>query len=548
MNGEAVTDAKPRRAVVIVTVVMLVAALAFEGLRPLADLDVWWHIRLGEVMVQTSSLAPSDVFSYTRFGTAWPWKDWGTALLLYGTWSLGGVTALVLLKGSMLVGTGALQWMQVKRERGVPLPVASLVVAVCMGAASFRFSERGATVSLVLVAAIMLLIDRHRAGKKGLVWIVPLVVLNANIHRGVLFVPVMLGALAGVELLEAKVLGREREWKRSMLVAVLGGLGILVTPFGIRIITTTIELMGQHSPLITEWAPVEYELVKRLSPATLVLIPFVALGGALRAWKSRDPWDAVVVVLALGLGLQSIRHLPYIALLAAGPAASGWAAVGKDVWKGRLSTLLSIAPALGALLYLAGRPLPPPSFGLAPAHYPEKGVAFIQSEGLQGPMFNEFGYGGFLLFHLWPEHRVYIDGRTDLVYTPEMVERYIRSAHDPRVFAEEDAEHRFQFVIVDNSPMQGTFAHLDTNPQWSLVHASRRALIYVKRGGLNDGLVERYGYQWLWPHALAQSVVAADRAGHGRDALAELQRMRDDDPENPYAEVAWRQIEQLRER
>lgn len=542
------TDAKPGRAVVIATMVLLTAALAFEGLRPLADLDVWWHIRLGELMVQTSSLVPSDVFSYTRFGTPWPWKDWGTALLLYGTWSLGGVTALVLLKGSMLVGTGALQWVQVRRARGVPLPAASLVVAVCMSAASFRFSERGATVSLVIVAAIVLLIDRHRAGKPGLGWIVPLVVLNANIHRGVLFVPVMLGVLACVELVEAKGFGRARAWRRSMLVAALGGLAILVTPFGIRIITTTIELMGQHSPLITEWAPVEYGLVERLSPATLVLIPFVAVGGAARAWTSRDPWDAAVVVLALGLGLQSIRHLPYIALLGAGPAASGWAAVGQRIWEGRLSALLSIAPALGALLYLMGRPLPPPSFGLAPAHFPEKGVAFIESQGLQGRMFNEFGYGGFLLFHLWPEHRVYIDGRTDLVYTPQMVERYIRSAHDPRVFAEEAAEHRFGFVIVDNSPMQGTFAHLDTNPQWALVHASRRALIYVERGGLNDALIERLAYRWLWPHALAQSVVAADRAGHGREALAELQRMRDEDPDNPYAEVAWRQIEQLRER
>lgn len=536
------------RALVASTLVLLLAALAFEGLRPLADLDVWWHIRLGEVMLQTGSLVPSDVFSYTRFGTPWPWKDWGTALLLFGTWSLGGLTGLVLLKGSMLVGTGALQWVQLRRVRALPLAVVSLSVAICMSAASFRFTERGATVSLVIVAAIVLLIDRHRAGRKGLWWAVPLVVLNANIHRGVLFVPVLLGALAGVELLEAKVLGRERPWKQSLLVAVLGGLGILLTPFGIRIITTTIALMGQHTALITEWAPVEYPLVQRLTPATLVAIPFIGLGGLLRAVKSRDPWDAAIVLLAFGLGMQSIRHLPYIALLGAGPAASGFAAFGKDVWEGRLRPLLCLAPALGALLYVMGRPLPPPAFGLAPAHYPEKGVAFIEAQGLQGPMFNDFGYGGFLIFNLWPEHRVYIDGRTDLVYTPEMVERYVRSAHDPKVFAEEAAQRRFQFVIVDNSPMQGTFAHLDTNPQWVLVHASRRALIYVRRGGLDDALIESHGYRWLWPHALEQSILAADQQGHGREALAELQRMRDEDPDNPYAEVAHRRIEQLRER
>lgn len=541
-------SSKPTRLVVVATLVLLFGALAFEGLRPLADLDVWWHIRLGEVMVQTRSLVPSDVFSYTRFATPWPWKDWGTALLMYGTWSLGGITALVLLKASMLLGTAALQWRQLRAIRGLPLAVASLSVAVCMSAASFRFTERGATVSLVIVAAVMLLIDRHRAGKSGLVWTIPLVVLNANIHRGVLFLPVVLGALAAVELVEAKLQAKTRPWTRTALIAVGASLAILVTPFGTRIITTTIALMGQHSPLITEWAPVEYELVQRLSPATLVLLPFVAIGGVLGAVRTRDPWDAVVVLLAFGLGLQSIRHLPYIALLAVGPAASGWASVGQAVWRGRLQPLLAMAAAVGALLYIAGRPLPPPSFGLAPAHYPEKGVAFLQREGVQGPMFNQFGYGGFLLFHLWPSERVYIDGRTDLVYTPQMVERYIQCGGDPDVFAEEDAAHRFQFVLVDNSPMQGAFAHLDFNPAWVLVHASRRSLIYVKRGGLNDALIERLGYRWLKAHALERSIVAADRQGHGREALAELERMRREDPDNLWAEVAHRRIEAMRTR
>ena len=540
------TDTQPRRPVVVLTLVLLLGALAFEGLRPLADLDVWWHIRLGEVMVQTRSLVPSDVFSYTRFGTPWPWKDWGTALLLFGTWSAGGIAGLVLLKGAMLVGTGALQWVSLRRVRAVPLSVASVVVTVCMTAASFRFTERGATVSLVILAAVLWLIDRHRANKRGLTWVLPLVVLNANIHRGVLVLPVLLGALTVVEWAEATFRGRERPWKRTALVAVGSGLALLATPFGIRIITTTIALMGQHSTLITEWAPVELPLLLRLTPATLAMLPLVVIGGVLGVVFVRDPWDAVLLVLALGLGLQSMRHLPYIGLMAAGPAATGLASVGEAVWRGRLQPLLALSAALGSFLYVAGRPLPPPAFGLAPAHYPERGVAFVQSEGLQGPMFNEFGYGGFLLFHLWPQERVYIDGRTDLVYPPENVERFIRSATDPSVFAEEDATHHFQFVLVDNSPMQGAFAHLDFNPDWVLVHASRRALIYAKRGGLNQAVIESHGYRWLAPHALVQSIVAADQKGHGHEALRELQRMRSDDPDNLWAEEAHRRIESLR--
>lgn len=53
-------------------------------------------------------------------------------------------------------------------------------------------------------------------------------------------------------------------------------------------------------------------------------------------------------------------------------------------------------------------------------------------------------------------------------------------------------------------------------------------------------------YHWLWAHALEQSIVQADRQGHGAEALMELQRMRIEDPDNLWAEVAHRRIEAMR--
>lgn len=540
-------SSSPRKGWVFVGLALLLLGLAFEGLRPAADLDVWWQIRLGEVMVQTRSLVPSDVFSYTRMETPWPWKDWGTALLLYAVHAAGGIAGLVLFKAALLLASAAVLWRSL-RIRSIPPALALLSAAICMSAASFRYSERGATVSLLIVVVVVWLIDRHRNGKRGLVWIIPLAIFNANVHRGVLLLPVIVGAFAIVEVVESLVLQRDREWKRSALIAMGTALACLATPFGHRIITTTITLMGQHSPLITEWAPVEYPLVSRLSPASLGAIAFVSIGGVLGAIKRRDLWDLALIALALGLGLQSIRHLPYVALIGAGPAAAGWAVLGESAWRGRLQALIGITSGALALVYTTTRPLPSPSLGLAPAHHPEQGVRFVQEQGLHGRVFNEFGYGGFLLFHLWPEHRVYIDGRTDLVYTPQSVEQYIACVHDPNAFAKEQATWNFQWVLVDNSPMQGTFAHLDRNPQWVLVHASRRALIYVKRGGLNDALIETHGYQWLWPHALEASVIRASQAGHGHEARAELARMQSEDPQNVYASMAAEHLEQMRAR
>lgn len=539
--------------------VLLVAAWAFEGLRPLADYDLPWQITLGELIVGTGTLVPTDPFSYTQAGTDWPYKDWGTAVLLYGLSATGGHTALVLFKAALLVGTGVMLWWWNARQRAAPAVAALIATGLCIEAASFRFTARGATLSLVIVVGLLLLVQRHRAGKSGLPWAVGLVVLNANLHRGVLLLPVMLAALAVVELLEAFVFPRLRRAKgdgepfvsrrRAMVataVALGSALATMATPFGPRLITTTISLMGQHSALLTEWAPVEPWLVARLSPATFGVAGLGAVALLVRAWKGRDAWDVALVVLAFGLGLQSIRHLPYLALLLAGPIASTLAEL-RDAWEGRLRNVIALGASSAALAAVLARPLPGPAFGLTPAHFPERGVAWVKSLpaqlSLQGRMLNQFGYGGYLIAHLWPEHRVYIDGRTDLIYPSEAVQRYIALSRDPRVFADEVKRWGIEWVLVDNAPPQGNFAHLDANPQWVLVHASRRALVYVRAHGANEVLAQERGYRFVKPHALLPSVGAAAQRGHLDDALAELHRMLEEDPDNIYAAAALAEVQ-----
>lgn len=521
-------------------------AVLIHGLRPIIDLDLWWHMRLGELLVAGEPDTSVDVFSHTHAGVPWPWKDWGTAILFHGLWRLGGPAAIIGLKAVLFVGIAVLLWRLLRHERRVPPALALLVTAATLDAVAWRFTERAASVSLVILLGVLLLIERDRRGARGLWWAVPLVIVNANLHRAALLVPVVLGAYAAACMLEAW-LGRERSWRGPVLVAAASGVGCLVTPYGIAIITTTIALMGQHSPLITEWAPVSVELVWVLTPASFAVMGLVVAGTLLGQWKLRpwSPWDLVLAAMAFGLGLGSMRHLPVLALLGAGPAASGLVVLSR-AWTGRLSGLIGVGSAAVLLAATLVRPVALPGSALAPAHFPEEGLRFVQ--GLppelrpRGNVLNEFGYGGFIIFHLWPEHRVYIDGRTDLVYPASFVERYVQCLHDGRAFAEEARQRELEWVWLDNIPPDGARLHFDLAPSWTLVHASRRALIYVREDGPNAALAREYGYRWLAPHDLLGSLRAAAARGEGAAALAELRRMVEEDPENPYALATLAQV------
>lgn len=532
---------------------LVAVAVAVHGLRPIIDLDLWWHMRLGEVLWTGEADASVDIFSFTRAGTPWPWKDAGAAVLFFGLWQLGGAWAVILFKAVAFAATALLTWRLLAVHRRAPLSLAMVVLAATLDAVAFRFTERAASLSLLVLVAVLVLIERDRAGKRGLWWIVALTIVNANLHRAALLLPVIVGAYAAARLLEHMLRPTEESgpaWRRAALVTVATALGCLATPYGIRIVTTTIALMGQHSPLITEWAPVSAELIAILTPASFVTIGLGVLGTALGQWKLRPwaIWDLMLAAIALGLGLSSMRHLPVLALLIAGPAATGLAAA-TSAFTGRLRGLITVSAAAALLASTLAHPIALPGPTLAPAHFPERGVQFIeqlpQAERPRGAVFNEFGYGGFLIFHQWPQQRVYIDGRTDLVYPAEHVLTYAEALHSPEVLAAEVQRWDLQWAFLDNVPMDRGRLHFDLDPAWTLVHASRRALIYVRTEGQNSALAEREGYRYLAAHDLLGSVRAAAARGHGADAVAELRRMAQDDPDNLYAVAALAQIAQL---
>src|SRR5208282_910170 len=46
--------------------------------------------------------------------------------------------------------------------------------------------------------------------------------------------------------------------------------------------------------------------------------------------------------------------------------------------------------------------------------YPVSAVAYLRNHPYPTGMFNEYGWGGYLIWQLGPEHKVFIDGRADV--------------------------------------------------------------------------------------------------------------------------------------
>ena len=108
---------------------------------------------------------------------------------------------------------------------------------------------------------------------------------------------------------------------------------------------------------------------------------------------------------------------------------------------------------------------------------PVAAVDYIRRAGLSGPMLNDYGFGGYLIWAL-PEHKVFIDGRGDVYdWTGVFPEfgRWATLSEDPTLLLN---KHGIRFCILSKTaPMAQVLPYL---PGWSRAYSDKVAVVFVR--------------------------------------------------------------------
>ncbi|MBN1253878.1 MAG: tetratricopeptide repeat protein [Deltaproteobacteria bacterium] len=150
--------------------------------------------------------------------------------------------------------------------------------------------------------------------------------------------------------------------------------------------------------------------------------------------------------------------------------------------------------------------------------YPETTVNFLKEHDVTGRIFNTYGYGGYLIWHLWPDIPVFIDGRTPTIYDNDFFWLYGLAARDKDIWEKVAQNYGIEIVLVRDAREMGyaSFLHrLDEDEGWRLVAFDDESNLYLKRGGRFDGLIERYGFHDLRPADVSMDY-AKDKKGDVR--------------------------------
>lgn len=163
-------------------------------------------------------------------------------------------------------------------------------------------------------------------------------------------------------------------------------------------------------------------------------------------------------------------------------------------------------------------------------YYPVFAKEFVKQTNLQGNMFNEYGFGGYLLYYLYPQQKVFYDGRTDIYLCCEIPEtlELARQKHLPddkyrKVIDELFDKHKISYAIfkTEKSSLSRKISRvLNNDPTWSLVFWDDYSQIFVKRDGKNSQIIDEYGAKYATPYNKNPYLL-----GKEKEALVEYQKM-----------------------
>lgn len=437
----------------------------------LANSDFWWQLKTGEYIVQHHALPVPDPFAFTTAAAkdAYPGEsvvrrfnlthEWLSQSILYGLYRAGGFAAIVVWRALMLTAIcGLAGWIVWRRTGGLYRAIAVALAAAAV-AVDFAVDRPFLFTYLFLGVALVILESRRRY------WLLaPLLLIWANFHGGF-----FLGWFA----IAAYAIRERRLWLPGAVAVLVSGLN----PNGFRVVSVLLAYRGSNmQSKLLEWAQPEI-----WPPHAFGVLTAAAVVVLLRARRKVRLSDWILFAGFAAMALMAQRNTILIGF---------WAPVMIATYVPWKRPVPGYARYVAAVLLLGG-------VGLGIAHgrffrfqaaewrYPAGAADFLRAHGIDARMFNTYEDGGYLMWRLWPEQRVFIDGRalSDTVFSD-----YGRILYNHEDAAKPLLDRYGIGVIVLNgfeyiNGILYPLAPMLAGPQagdWKLVYTDPQAMVFMR--------------------------------------------------------------------
>jgi tetratricopeptide (TPR) repeat protein len=500
--------------------IVFFAFCALFAAQKIADPDFWWHLKTGEWIWQQKAIPHVDPFSYTFRGAEWINYEWFFHALIYPIYNLGGFGGLIIFEVIFVLLTLLVLFFACRNVDGGKRWLTITILFVALLVVRGRFAVRPQIISFLLLALYLYLLILHRAEgittRRLILFLIPAHILWVNIHGSFLLGIFLVGAyalgrfvpLASEHHRDLKPVFQDKKLQGLLLACLILLVTSLVNPYTYRIFYIPFMTAGSETLKgIAEWIPIDIKFLGVIAIDYTMWFRILFIIGVISFLIWRDNLKRVedVVIFAL-LSYMAFKHVRFgadFALVAAPIIVNNlnhlrWL-VKRWTWVYLLPLLVVIVFSVNEVRTLVRMDLL--GFGVW-RNYPATTTNFLKEHDIKGKIFNTYGYGGYLIWYLWPDIPVFIDGRTPTVYDQDFFWLCGLAYRKKEIWEEVAKRYGIEMVLVQDERDMGytsLFYWLDEDRNWRLVAFDDNSNLYLKRGGEFDGLIEKYGFHYLRP-------------------------------------------------
>lgn len=463
----------------------LLAVLAVLTVRErFDDSDMWWHLKMGQVICATHAIPLADIFSSTSRQQAIIPQEWLAEVTIFGAWKYAGLSGLMgwmcLLSAALLVAGYGLCSLYSGNAK-----VAFLGAMILWLFSTVGFAVRPQMIAYLLLILELILIHLGRTRNPRWFFFLPvLFALWINCHGSFILGIILAGVFLFTSFFSFRagslVAPRWNPRGRRMLALALtlSVAALFLNPAGIKQILYPFDTMlNMHILLgnVDEWAPLN------MTEARGVALMAVLFGSFfLVAVRRSELFFDELLLLAIGawMAVSHMRMLIVFGILAA-PILSRQLATSWEGYDAKTDRIWPNALMIGASLLAIFLSFPDTGNlqRQVEEKSPVKAVQFLQASHLAGPMLNGYAFGGYLIWAA-PQYPVFIDGRTDLYEWSGVLGefgRWATLASDPNALLQ---KYKIGFCLL---PRNSTMARvLPLLHGWKMVYEDNNSVIFTR--------------------------------------------------------------------
>lgn len=455
------------------------------------DGDLGRHLCVGEYILRTRSIPTQDVFSHTCIGRPLVLHEWLSEIAFALAYRHGGLNGVAWFTASLLSLTYLLLALGI-RAAGVSGPVASISSLAAFLSGAIHYSPRPHLFSLLFFMCTLMFCEMYyrTCRKRWLMMISPLMILWANCHGAFVIAYLVLACYVLGSFLGHDS-HRMRDYSGALVLAIL--VSFTMNPYGVGLPVHVFKFMGSRflADNTVEYLSPNFHDISAQPFAGWILLSILVMGG--RGTQVNRTHLAIMGVWTM-LALYSARNIPLyvqIAALTMSPQVEIWLVEKWPKLGVRLMSLDRIAPrasgcVLGVILcgvlvvmQVSGTKLDIERQGniFSSSVFPVEAVDKIGEVIPRGNMFNEYEWGGYLLWRLYPRKTVFIDALSDF-YGEEMVREYLDIINAVQGWEGRLERRKVDWVIIGTRrPLARELARSD---EWSTSYQDETSSIWLR--------------------------------------------------------------------